>query len=73
LNLLTLMKNESARILAVVLCGSNRECRVFGGNENWLSMILCRLGSVVKRDCPATDSTIILISCKNEREAESPT
>ena len=43
------------------------------GKENWLSIILWRLGSVVKGDCPATDSTIIRTICRNDKVAESPT
>ena len=46
--------------------------RIFSGNVIMFSTILCRLGSKVKGDGPATLSTIILINCRNDKVAESP-
>ncbi len=46
--------------------------RIFSGNVITFSTILCRLGSKVKGDGPATLSTIILINCRNDKVAESP-
>lgn len=47
--------------------------RIFEGNVIAFSTILCRLGSIVNGDGPATLSTIILMSCKNDNVAASPT
>jgi hypothetical protein len=47
-------------------------CRIFSGKVMIFSTILCRLGSSVKGDGPATLSTIIRINCRNDKVAESP-
>jgi hypothetical protein len=67
------MKNASTRTLAVCLSGKRCVRLMLGGKEIVFSTILCLLGSIVKGDGPATLSTIIRISCKNDNVAESPT
>lgn len=46
--------------------------RIWDGKDAVPSTILCLSGSWVKRDGPATLSTIIRINCRNDNEQESP-
>lgn len=68
----TCVKNELTKTTATLLSGRARVRGKSCGTDIVFSTILCLLGSVVNGDGPATLSTIIRMSCKNDRAAESP-
>jgi len=67
-----LVKKASTRMVAVSMSGRRCVCLMSAGNVMVLSTNLCLLGSIVNDEGPETLSTIIRMSCRKDRVAESP-